>query len=160
MAKRTEQPAVVTTIANAISAAFSDIESLRDELQEWYDNMPEGPQGGDKGQQVQDCIDQLEQSQEPDESDYCTEWKELAVQYSPFHSTAKKAMRASRATRCAEAAYVLGHAIEVLDTWIAEQRRGQREGVDDVIEAADEMLDLLNTAKDEWEGAEFPGMYG
>lgn len=38
----------------------SEIESLRDELQDWYDGMPENFQSGDKGDQLQTAIDELE----------------------------------------------------------------------------------------------------
>lgn len=36
-----------------------DLEELRDELQEWYDNLPENFQDGDKGQEIQEAIDAL-----------------------------------------------------------------------------------------------------
>ena len=41
--------------------AKSEFESLRDELQDWYDNLPEQFQEGDKGQQLQDAVDTLEE---------------------------------------------------------------------------------------------------
>jgi len=43
-----------------VTDAASEIESLRDELQEWYDNLPENFQNGDKGEQLQSAIDELE----------------------------------------------------------------------------------------------------
>jgi uncharacterized coiled-coil DUF342 family protein len=45
--------------ADAADAA-SEIESLKDELQEWYDNLPESFQNGEKGEQLQSAIDELE----------------------------------------------------------------------------------------------------
>jgi hypothetical protein len=39
-----------------------EIESLKDELQEWYDNLPENFQNGDKGDQLQQAIDQLQEA--------------------------------------------------------------------------------------------------
>lgn len=35
-------------------------EELKDELQEWFDNLPQNFQDGDKGQQLQAAIDELE----------------------------------------------------------------------------------------------------
>lgn len=43
-----------------ISNAKSTAEELRDECQEWYDNLPENFQNGDKGSQLQEAIDALE----------------------------------------------------------------------------------------------------
>lgn len=37
-----------------------DLESLRDEEQEYYDNMPESFQNGEKGEQAQAAIDHYE----------------------------------------------------------------------------------------------------
>lgn len=44
-----------------IEDAKSEVESLRDELQEWYDNLPEQFQNGSKGEEIQEAIDALEQ---------------------------------------------------------------------------------------------------
>ncbi len=43
-----------------INDARCETESLRDELQDWYDNLPENFQNGDKGSQLQDSISELE----------------------------------------------------------------------------------------------------
>lgn len=43
-----------------ISNAKGVAEELRDECQEWYDNLPENFQDGDKGSQLQECIDTLD----------------------------------------------------------------------------------------------------
>lgn len=55
-----------TSRAGRLSVAFdlindakSEMELLRDELQEWYDNLPEQFQGGSKGDQLQTAIDAL-----------------------------------------------------------------------------------------------------
>lgn len=44
-----------------VSQAQLEFESLRDELQEWYDNLPETFQGGDKGSQLEEAISSLEE---------------------------------------------------------------------------------------------------
>lgn len=50
--------------ANAMSLvddAKCEVEALRDELQEWYDNLPENFQQGDKGQQLEEAISNLDE---------------------------------------------------------------------------------------------------
>ncbi len=44
-----------------VEDARSEVEALKDELQEWYDNLPEAFQGGEKGEQLQTAIDALEE---------------------------------------------------------------------------------------------------
>ena len=46
----------------ALDEAKSMIEDIRDEEQEFYDNMPESFQDGDKGQNAQTAIDALEEA--------------------------------------------------------------------------------------------------
>jgi len=55
-----------TSIQELITDAVSEFECLKDELQEWYDNLPESFQNGDKGSQLQEAIDALENATEPD----------------------------------------------------------------------------------------------
>lgn len=43
-----------------VADAQSEFESLRDELQEWFDNLPEGFQQGDKGSALEEAIQELE----------------------------------------------------------------------------------------------------
>lgn len=44
-----------------VETAASEVESLKDELQEWHDNMPENLQDGDKGSQLDDAVQALEE---------------------------------------------------------------------------------------------------
>lgn len=43
-----------------VDEAKTEVEALRDELQEWYDNLPEAFQNGSKGEALKEAIDQLE----------------------------------------------------------------------------------------------------
>jgi len=54
-----------TTVENLIEDGYSDLESLKDELQDWYDNLPEQFQSGDKGETLQTGIDELENVERP-----------------------------------------------------------------------------------------------
>lgn len=47
-------------VAEALRAAASDVEGVRDEYQESLDNMPEGLQQGDTGQQIEERVSNLE----------------------------------------------------------------------------------------------------
>ncbi|USM11496.1 hypothetical protein vBCbaSRXM_51 [Citromicrobium phage vB_CbaS-RXM] len=51
---------LTTTIAQAVDQAKTDIEMVRDEEQDSYDNMPESFQEGEKGERAQVAIDALE----------------------------------------------------------------------------------------------------
>jgi hypothetical protein len=42
-----------------VISAKSDAEGLKDELQEWYDNLPENFQSGEKGSQLEEAMSQL-----------------------------------------------------------------------------------------------------
>lgn len=48
-------------IENDLEEAKSNIETARDDEQEYYDNMPEGLQGSEKGERAQSAIDALEE---------------------------------------------------------------------------------------------------
>ena len=48
------------TLCDALSGGFTALEELRDELQEWYDNLPDSFQNGDKGDQIQEAVAGLE----------------------------------------------------------------------------------------------------
>jgi hypothetical protein len=56
----TSRSARFEAVQSDVTDAASEIESLKDELQEWYDNLPENFQNGEKGEQLQSAIDELE----------------------------------------------------------------------------------------------------
>lgn len=47
-------------LQNDIINAKDGIETLRDELQDWLDNIPENLQGGSKAEQLEETIDELD----------------------------------------------------------------------------------------------------
>jgi chromosome segregation ATPase len=59
-----DQLSKIEDILNQHSIDFgslqSEIEGLKDEEQEYYDNMPESLQGGDKGQAAEEAVGYLE----------------------------------------------------------------------------------------------------
>src|SRR5438477_8413 len=58
--KELEMAFFTRLLTDVVDDAQADLEALRDELQDWYDNLPENFQAGDKGDQLQEAIDQLE----------------------------------------------------------------------------------------------------
>jgi flagellar biosynthesis chaperone FliJ len=64
-ARRKEILAVAARLADLVSeleSVRSDLETIRDEEQDYLDVMPESFQNGDKGQVSQSAIDNLEQA--------------------------------------------------------------------------------------------------
>lgn len=136
------------SIESAVSAAFSDIEELKDELTEWYDNMPEGPKNGEKGEALQEAINGLEADSEPTVP---SEVDSFDVTYNVMTG------RLSRANRRDNAVAMLSAVASYVEKYISE--------IED--ENADADTDELESFKAEcedavsnWENIEFPGMYG
>ena len=50
----------IQLITDELTNLMSQIETLKDEEQEAYDNMPEGIQHSDRGEKTQNAIDQIE----------------------------------------------------------------------------------------------------
>lgn len=55
-----ERRKLIDEALDKIEAAKADLETARDEEQEYLDNMPENMRDGDKGQAAQEAIDNLE----------------------------------------------------------------------------------------------------
>jgi len=54
-AKRLEE-----IVLSSLGTAKDEVEALKDELQEWLDNMPENLQGSSKAEALEEAIGQLE----------------------------------------------------------------------------------------------------
>jgi flagellar biosynthesis chaperone FliJ len=50
----------IQSLIDTIDDAKSQLETLRDDEQEYYDNMPEGLQAGEKGDKAQECATALD----------------------------------------------------------------------------------------------------
>ncbi len=51
----------LNSIEADVQSACSDIEELKDELQEWLDNLPENLQAGDKASELEEAIQALDE---------------------------------------------------------------------------------------------------
>lgn len=134
-------------LKDVVEEAMSEIESLKDELDEWYNNMPESFQQGSKGDELQEAIDGLD-SAHGQYNEGAPEWlMELPV-YAPPHEGS------SRSDRCAGATNALRQAADAIEEALKKEEEGSERASD-----ADELMNELNSVADEAEGVCFPGMY-
>lgn len=134
---------------SSVADAFSDLEGLKEELEEWFGNMPESFQNGSKGEQLQSAIDILESLQEPNVPD---EVADLSIQWPESLGRSRKGP--SRSTRCSNACNVIESAKSAVESWIEEQE----ESAD--TDAAETFVGELDELISEASSVEFPGMFG
>lgn len=140
-----------TTLADLVSDAFSEIESLAGEMQEWYDNMPENFQQGDKGSEVEEAKDALENISTVELSG---EAAKLTTVYIPAEDIE------SRGDRINDCVARLHHAAEALRDelqTLIDSAPDDAPCKDD--EGWGDIADELEGAAQEADGISFPGMY-
>jgi hypothetical protein len=163
-------------IADAVSNAFNDAEELKGELESWYDNLPESFQNGSKGEALQEAISAIDGAYQPDVP---TEAEGLRCDV--VLPTKKKKSRADRMADCVAmieaAAGAAREKIEKLQAYCytedgsgldpdmhdggdAEMAPSTEDARDEVVSALESFADELESVQSEWEGVEFPGMYG
>ena len=62
--RRTSRADRLAEAESSVNEATAEVESLKDELQDWYDNLPENFQQGDKGSELEEAISQLGEIQD------------------------------------------------------------------------------------------------
>ena len=144
-----KQKHYTTTVETLISDAFSEIESLRDEMQERYDNMPENLQGGDIGTRCEEAASTLDNCQQPD---YPSSLGTIECVFLP------SLKEVSRADRCSEAQSMLETAKDELQSVLdsEEKENGETQKHNAIETLMDELDEAIQTLSD----VEFPGMYG
>jgi len=147
MAKKKRTPEVVTsTVGALIGDGYSELEGLKDELQEWYDNLPESFQNGSKGEQLQEAIGYLENLIEPS---IPGDHDGIAASY-----TASTKRKKSRADRRDDAVQMLAGAQSALQAFLDENE--EHEDADEI----QSLIEDLENAISDAENVEFPGMFG
>lgn len=138
-----------TSVTGLVDDAFSEIEELRNEMQERFDNTPESLQQTEVNQAVEEAANVLRDIEQPDIPNIIGE---LEVFFVPA------ADLGSRAKRASNAAFMLDTAAAALLEWADEEKNKTNfpEQVEEVEQAADELEELSSTLSD----VEFPGMYG
>lgn len=63
-AKGTSRADRLNESMESVRDAIGEVECLKDELQAWFDNLPENLQGGDKGSALEEAISSLETLQD------------------------------------------------------------------------------------------------
>lgn len=148
---------VSTTVGDAVSTFFSEVETLGSEMRDWADNMPEAKQSSSKYDEVSEAADALENVSEPDVPEVCSD---VMVE---FEVSAAKVYQ-SRSVRLYGAIQYGREAIEVVQTMIDDNPKDDgKSGVGYSAEQVQEMttlIDEINEMIDSVEGIEFPGMYG
>lgn len=145
------QPREVTVL-DAVTDAWSEIESLAQEMADWASGMEDKLSHTDKYTAVTECQETLEGGSEPSEPD-ADAVKELKLTITDMQPRARPY---SRADRLAHAVYLLDQASDRLDQFSSSDDPDTNE--DDVGEA-DTYKQEIDELKEQVEGAEFPGMY-
>lgn len=140
-----------TSLEDLVGGAFSDIEELANEMQEWYDNMPENFQDGDKGSEVQEAQDALSNIQAIDIPEKAGT---IRVMFVPAEEISSRQDRGSdAAARLQVAADELRSALQdLVDAAPKDEPYVDEEGWGD-------LADELESAGQEVDGVSFPGMY-
>lgn len=132
-----------TTIGELVSSVYNDIVELKDELESWYDNMPESLQGGDKGQILQDSISCLDSVYEPDVDENISKISVVFVPRIP-----KRYSRSERHSLCVDI-------LEFVSSTL-------KDALDSDGSLEDSVMDLLADIEEtlmELQNVEYPGMF-
>jgi hypothetical protein len=141
-----------TDVDTLIDDAFDEFECLRDELQEWYDSMPENLQNSNKGDNLQNSIDNLDSLERPDVPD------EIGKFSCTFYPSSKCT---SRTDRCSEAVGKLRSVMDCLQEALDEDDEKKNGKMGESLRSDIEGLrDDMERAADEAESVEFPSMFG
>lgn len=157
------------SISSLLDTAYSVTEELTGELQDWYDNLPEGLQGGDLGDRLQDAISNLEEATSSDcQSDLPDALSERTV-----GMAARKAKRReSRRDRNNYSIECLQAALDAIEGFVQEEQDRvqalndeKAEGADDVevadwVDEVETTIEYINDTISALENVEFPGMFG
>lgn len=163
-------------VVSTLSAAYSDMQSIRDELDDWYNNLPENFQSGDKGSAIEEAKSALDQNVD-DEPTIPEKAADRDVSYFEWGGRIGRPKRRDNAvsmidgaieslseyrdelsaivyTTCPKCGHELTMDDDSTKPELSEQDRDQLVG------ELDELIDKLENDKAEWEAVEFPGMYG
>jgi len=138
------------TLTSLIDDGYSEAEAVRDELQEWYDGMPENLQQGDLASTLEESASTLdnmtcEQPEIPEGLDADT----LTAEFFPSKGV-------SRSDRLADARSRLETAEAVLQEWLLDPKNGD----EDLRGEVEEVIQTLSDGSRELEDVECPSMFG
>jgi hypothetical protein len=151
--KKKERPLRKMPLADAISEAFAEFESLATEMRDWADNLEEKFSATTKYETVSASADTLEQYSEPGIPD------DLPTIEVEFVDQPPRKRGYSCADRCGQACYILDQCIAVLEEKINELSDLEGDATDPR-DSCEQLRDEIENAKGDCESVEFPGMYG
>ena len=150
MGKRIPLPPPRTVpLRDAVSEAYSEFQSLAEEMRDWANNMEEHFSQTDKYSRVSEAADALEDLQEPDVPE--------SVADIPVTIQDPKPQKGgySRSFRCSQAGSIL------MDCIAALEEVKNEEGVsDEKSDDADQLMSELEQHQGDSESVDFPGMFG
>lgn len=134
------------TVDGVVDDAYSEIESLSEEMRSWAENMEENFSATEKYSMVVECADLLEAVERPTTPENLLEERVDFTQ-----DTRRNLSRSSRLNNCVVA---LEAVCELVEEKIVTL------GDDDEVSEWDEFFTSLRQTIEEVEQAEFPGMFG
>lgn len=139
------------TVCGIIEDAKSTCEELRDELQDWLDNLPENLQGGEKADSLQEAISQLEEAISAlEEAEGCEEQSVLDLELDYTSLAYPRSTYMSRAKRLEVGTFALNA--------LAEFNFEDAVLSADAHDAAESLLNSVTEANDAIGSVEFPAM--
>lgn len=152
MARSRKSHQQTTSVADAIGHAWSEIQSLAEEVREIVDNA--SGTGLENTQRIQtlgetaDVLEGLDEPEVPDALDGTT------VSFSEQLPT-RRDRGLSRAARASNAESAISAAAEAARAWLEETNEES-----DAYAAVEQLADDLESAASDLSSAEFPGMFG
>lgn len=138
---------------SAVEDAYSEIESLGEEMRAAVDNMSgTNLESTSKYETTSEAADALEGITQPSVPEAVAE---LAINYSEAVNR-RKNRGTSRAVRLSNASGVLEAAKEACENWLADSANAEHDDRGDV----EEFVNDLDSMISDCESVEFPGMYG
>jgi hypothetical protein len=149
------------TIADAISAGFGELQSLRDEMGDWKDNLEEKLSHTEKYSRVEECHSNLDEIAEAE--DECVPQDENYSQGPVTWPEQKKSSKKSpypRWLRLSNATAALGSAKDAIESIVEsfdeEMSDEEEEAKADLQANIDKLEEVISIA----DSVDFPGMYG
>lgn len=159
MPVRLDSTAKTGSIADAISEGFSELQSLRDEMTEWKDNIEEKFGQTEKFDRVSECADALDEIADQEDECVPSVHAEDSVDWVFSKKKSKKSpyprwLRIQNAVNALEAAKAqLETLVEVDDDEDENPEDEDRMEMQNCIDKLDEVIEAANSV-------EFPGMFG
>lgn len=138
-----------TTVGNLIGDAFSEIQSLAEEMRDAYENTPDSLKEADVGSRRGEAADALENIQDaPDVPEMA---ETISCYYCPAFDLSSRSKRAN------DTGDMLSMAADAIRDFVAERKEEDEEFEDGEL---NELADECERVQGELEGVEFPGMFG